>query len=302
MRRILRLGRPIAAFAFLSSVTVTAAFSGCDDKKDAPTGPVAETVSPKDSPVSYKVLEDKIDNNSVEYHLLVPEGTKHDDVEGLLKYLYRHLWTRGDNEPAGVAAYVYNSETAFKTPPRTPIAHVIRKSGEVGPTFENKVPLEFWQEVAEALLPNYDDKWKLARKVERDDAQKTLTLTLPYTEPGKDQWVEALSFNQAMNTFTDVAQSLFEKVPELKAMTYVGLWKDKEVVRIQLSRVDYQALKLNDLDDRIGQHHGRIFLELATNRSSDAKAAKENAALIAKEYKAMLGQLKGKAKVDPALK
>ena len=298
MHRMLRSASIIGLACSLSGPALLSA--GCEEKKEAPAA--ADTSSPKDSPVTYRVLEDKADNNSIEYHLLVPEGTKHDDVENLLKYLYRYLWTRNDSEPAGVAAYVYNSETAFKTPPRTPIAHVIRKAGDAGPTFENKVPLEFWQEIAEALLPNYDTKWKLARKVERDDAQKTLTLTLPYTEPGKDQWVDNLSFNQAMNTFTDVAQSLFEKVPELKAMTYIGLWKDKEVVRIQLTRADYQALKLNELDDRIGQHHGRIFLELATNHSNDAKAAKDNAALIAKEYRTMLGQLKGKAKVDPALK
>ena len=73
---------------------------------------------------------------------------------------------------------------------------------------------------------------------------------------------------------------------ELRAMTFVGTWKDQEMVRVQLTRADYTALKLAEIDERIGQHHGRVFLELATNRKSDEKAAKENAARIAKEYKA----------------
>ena len=41
-----------------------------------------------------------------------------------------------------------------------------------------------------------------------------------------------LSFNQAMVIFTDTAKELFEKVPELRAMTFVGRWKDQDVVKI----------------------------------------------------------------------
>src|SRR5678815_4233260 len=193
-----------------------------------PTGPVAETVSPKDSPMQYKVLADEVNTqaNTVEYHVLVADQPKHDDVEQLLKFLYRHLMTRREPQPSSLEADVYSNEAQYKTPPRSPIASVTQKSGELGPTFDNKVPLEFWQQVAVALEPATDKGWKLARKVDRDDANKTLTITVPYTEPGKDEWAEKLSFNQAMVVFTDTTQALFEKVPELKAMKFVGRYKD----------------------------------------------------------------------------
>src|SRR5579859_1760624 len=152
-----------------------------------PTGPVAETVSPKDSPMQYKVLADEVNTqaNTVEYHVLVADQPKHDDVEQLLKFLYRHLMTRREPQPSSLEADVYSNEAQYKTPPRSPIASVTQKSGELGPTFDNKVPLEFWQQVAVALEPATDKGWKLARKVERDDNAKTLTITVPYTEPGK---------------------------------------------------------------------------------------------------------------------
>jgi hypothetical protein len=281
----------------------------------APTGPASDTASPKESPVAYKVLEDRTDNNAVEYHVLVTDPLKHDDADGLLKFLYRYLMTRRD-EPASVVGAIYANEAAFKTPPRTPIAQVTRKSGENGPTFDNKVPLEFSQEIELALHParpaEDEDAFKKRRaeeekaahklKVERDDAQKAVTVTLAFIEPGTDKWVDTLSFNQAMNNFTDVAQALFEGVQQLRQLTFVGLWKDKEVIRIALARTDYTALKLNEIDDRIGQHHGRSFLALSLGKQSDKAAAKENAQLVAKEYKSVLNQLKGKAKVDPALK
>ena len=298
---------------------ISACTLACTQSPPTPTGPTPDTVSSKDSPVEYKVLEDKTDNNSVEYHVLIAEGTKHDDVESLLKYLYRYTMKRRGEEPAGIAAYVYTTEVAYKTPPRNPVAQVVKKSSDAGPTFDDKVPLEFFQEIDQALFPRRDveneeqylarraeiEKQAMKPKVDRDDAARTVTITWPYSDrdkTGKEVWAETLSFNQSMNAFTDVARQLFEGARELKAMTFVGMWKDKEVVRIALSRADYSAAKLNEIDERIGEHHGRVFLELATNRSSDAKAAKQNSERIAKEYKAMLKQLKDKAKVDPGLK
>ncbi|MEO6952285.1 MAG: hypothetical protein ABI321_10765 [Polyangia bacterium] len=288
----------------------------CTNDAPAPgtTEAAGETESPADSPVKYKVLADTTDakTNTVEYHALVAEGPKHDDVEKLLKYLYRHLETRHDSPPGTLVASVYSNETQYKTPPRSPIATVAQKPGEIGPTFDNKVPLEFWQQVDEAL--SHDDKtWKLQKKIARNDAAKSLALTLPYVEPGKDEWAETLSFNQAMNIFTDTAQQLFEKVPELSSFTYVGTWsaacKDhsaacpaEDVVKISLDRETYHSLKLNELDESVGQIHGRAYLELSGGKGSDAAISKANAGRMSALYRKMLAQLKGKAWVSPKLK
>lgn len=264
---------------------------------------VGETASPKDAPMQYRVLADDVNkqNNTVEYHALLSAQPKHDEADTLLKYLYRHLMTRAEPQPAGVAAYVYSDEAQYKTPPRSPIASVVQKPGDVGPTFDNKVPLEFWQQVDQAL-PHTDKGWKLEKKIDRQDDQKTLTITMPYTEPGEDRWADKLSFNQAMVVFTDTAKELFEKVPELRAMTYVGRWKDQDVVKISMDRSQYQAINIGDIEEQIGQLHGRAFLELATNRGTDKSVDKANTQRMAAIYKKMLGQLKGHAWVSPTLK
>ncbi len=268
-----------------------------------PTGPVAETQSGKDSPMQYKVLADQVNKqaNTVEYHALLPAQPKHDDADQLTKYLYRHLMTRFEDKPAGLAAYVYSDESQYKTPPRSPIASVVQKPGDIGPTFDNKVPLEFWQSIDQAL-EHGDKGWKLEKKVQRDDAGKTLTITVPYTEPGQDRWADKLSFNQAMVVFTDTTRALFEKVPELRAMTYVGRWKDQDVVKVTLDRAQFQTAKLDELEEQIGQVHGRAFLELSQGKGSDASVAKANAQRMAGLYKKVLGQLKGHAWVSPSLK
>ncbi|HEX6839452.1 MAG TPA: hypothetical protein VF334_22905 [Polyangia bacterium] len=264
---------------------------------------VGETTSPKDSPMPYKVLSDEINKqaNTVEYHVLLSAQPKHDEADQLLKYLYRHLMQRAEPQPAGIAAYVYSDEAQYKTPPRSPVASVVQKPGDVGPAFDNKVPLEFWQQVDQAL-PHTDKGWKLEKKIDRQDDQKTLTITMPYTEPGEDRWADKLSFNQAMVIFTDTAKELFEKVPELRAMTYIGRWKDQDVVKISMDRSQYQAINIGDIEEQIGQLHGRAFLELATNRGTDKSVDKANSQRMAAIYKKMLGQLKGHAWVSPTLK
>ena len=85
-------------------------------------------------------------------------------------------------------------------------------------------------------------------------------------------------------------------------MTFVGRWKDQDVVKIALDRAQYQAINLGDIEEQIGQLHGRAFLELATNHGSEKSVEKGNTQRMAAIYKKMLGQLKGHAWVSPTLK
>lgn len=284
-----------------------AATVGCQNAKPSAsdTGAAAnaaETASPADAPLHYKVLADTYDSktSSVEYHVLIGEA-KHDAVDDLLKYIYKHLMQRKDDPPVGLSAYVYNSEAQYQTPPRTPVASVVQRPGDVGPAFDNKIPLEFWQQIDQAI--GHSDKgWKLEKQLQRDDAKKSLQYTVNYTEPGKDAWADHLSYNLALNEFTDAARNLFEKVPELASLTFIGRWKDETVVQITLDRATYQQLNIPDIEEQIGQLHGRAFLELATNHGSDAQVAKNNSARLAGVYKKMLAALKGQAKISPKLK
>ncbi len=301
MRRVCLLSVIAAACSLMACTNPIDERAQQQQQKNAQA--IGETTSPKDSPTQYKVLLDEVNkqSNTVDYHVLVAQQPKHDEADALTKYLYRHLMTRAEPQPAGIAAYVYSDEAQFKTPPRSPVASVVQKPGDVGPTFDNKVPLEFWQQIDQAL-PHADKGWKLEKKIERNDENKTLTLTLPFTEPGEDRWADKLSFNQSMVIFTDTAKELFEKVPELRAFNFVGRWKDQDVVKIGMDRTQYQTVNVSDIEEQIGQLHGRAFLELAGNHGTEKSVEKGNTQRMAAIYKKMLGQLKGHAWVSPALK
>ena len=282
---------------------------GCPQQAEQPSGPKPDEACPKDMPAGCKILKDETDSskNSVEYHALVPADTKHDAAQKMLEGLYRHLMTRRDGEPAALAAYLYTSEAQFTTPPPSPVAAVVKKSGELAPSFDNKIPMELWQQVEQALgIPKrFDRKFQKAdRKLAytAEPSHSKVTVTLPFTEGGTEEWAQAVSFLQVMNHFTEVATPLFEQIVDLKQLVFVATWKGEEVARIDITRADYQRLDLRGVEEKIGSLHGRAFLELATGRGSDASVTKAHNQRAGAEYRRIISQIKGQAYISPQLK
>ena len=129
-----------------------------------------------------------------------------------------------------------------------------------------------------------------------------VTVTVPYTESGKEDWAAKLSFSQVMNQFTESTQLLFSRAPDLKQLHYVGVWQDKEVARIEVSRAEWSTLQLREVEERIGSLHGRVFQELSLGKGNDESADRSMNARVSAEYRKVLAQLKGHAFVSPQLK
>ncbi len=293
MKNVWTRGVVAAAFALIAA---------CSQKQEAPAGP-KKFPPPKDPPHAMTVLADEVDGNanSVEYHVMIDPKLTHAQGEALLKYLYRYLMTRTDPPPTGMAAHLYNAEAQYKTPPRSPVASVIQKPGDVGPTFENKIVKELKVQVDEALVHS-DKGWKLEKKWTVDEAGKSAKITVPFTEPGKDAWAEKATFNLVVNGFTDIANELFDKSPDLRTLEYTATYKDAEVLRIKLDRQTWQKLDLAHVEDQVGQVHGRAYLELSQGKGSDKSVSKATDDRISGVYKKMLSQLPEKPFIAPSLK
>ncbi|MFO0572967.1 MAG: hypothetical protein U1A78_03130 [Polyangia bacterium] len=269
--------------------------AGCPSDQPLPT---ATAVScPKELGPKCKVLEDSWDGQKLiaEFHVLIPPETKHDEAEKALQALYRFLVTRRPTPPTQLSAYIYTNEAQFSTPPRSPVAQVTLKSGEKAPTFENKIALELWQQVEQAInLAGRADR-KMKRKLEyvaEQDKQK-VTITQPFTEGATEEWAKELSFAQAVGHFTEFALELFNNIPDLKTFVYAARWKDAEVLHIEMSRADFQRLRVREVEDKIGQLAGRTFVELQpeSGKVNEAAVEKAHQRRRAAEYKKMLDQL-----------
>jgi hypothetical protein len=93
---------------------------------------------------------------------------------------------------------------------------------------------------------------------------------------GKDQYVEKLKLSSALGDWIDLTSSLFRKVPDLAAVTFSGLHNDNEVVRISMSRKQFDE-DFSGLQESIAAHAAVTFQSLGTGRSSDKAAEKEPA-------------------------
>lgn len=291
---------PATALALLLGV------GACPDDKPQSTGPQADTACPKELGTKCKVLKDETDRQSVDYHVLVAPETKHEDAEKYLQALYRHLMTRRDNTPNNIAAYIYTNEAQFNTPPLSPVGSVIQKPSDKAPTFDNKIAKELWQQVEETLkiADRADRKLKLKRQLTyaADPATGKVTVTQPFTEGDKDDWAKDLSFAQVMGFFTQYAMDLFNNVPDMKVLVYVAQWKDQTIANIECSRDDFQALRLRDIEERVGQLGGKAWLELTGGTVSEGAAEKRLQSRRAAEYRKITTELKSKAIVSNILK
>ena len=280
--------------------------AGCpSEDKQQSTGPKADTACPKELGSKCKVLKDEWDPAKlvVEYHVLVPAETKHDEAQKYLEALYRHLMTRRDATPTQLSGYLYTNEAQFTTPPLSPVGTVIQKPSDKAPAFENKIALELWQQVEEAIHLKERGDRKLKRKLEyvaEGDKGKVL-ITLPFTESAAEDWAKELSFAQVMAHFTEFALQLFNNIPELNQFVYVARWNDKDVAHIEISKADFQRLHIRDVEERIGQQSGRTFVELAEGKGSEASIEKAHQRRRAAEYKKILDQIKGQAVIASEL-
>lgn len=286
----------IALGAGLLLLVGVGSLTGCPADPPLPT---AQAVScPKELGPKCKVLEDTWDDAKLiaEFHVLVPPETKHDEAEKHMQALYRFLMTRRAAPPTQLSAFVYTDEAQFKTPPRSPVGQVTLKPGEKAPTFENKIALELWQQVEQSinLAGRADRKFK-KNKLEyvADQEKGKVTITQPFTEGATEEWAKELSFAMAAGHFTEFALELFNNIPDLKYFTYAARWKDAEVMHIEISRADFQRLRLREVEEKIGQLAGRTFVELQPEKGNANEAAVEKAHQRRKaaEYKKVLDQL-----------
>ena len=275
--------------------------AACSQQAAVPAGPKT-LAPPKNPPHPMTLLADTFDENAntVEMHVLITPQLIHAQGDELLKFLYRHVMTRTDPPPTGMVVYLYNAEAQYKTPPRSPVGFVEQKAGAVGPTFENKIVKELKVQIDESL--SHSDKgWKLEKKWSADEGTKTVKLTAPFTETGKDEWAPKITFNQAVNGFTDTANELFDKAPDLRVLEYTATYKDAEVLRAKIDRATWTKLDIMHVEDQVGQVHGRAYLELSTGKG-DKQVSKATDDRIAGVYKKMLSQLPEKPFVAPTLK
>ncbi|HEY0711133.1 MAG TPA: hypothetical protein VGF45_00545, partial [Polyangia bacterium] len=278
---------------------------------------------------SFKVVTDEgsgpSDGRKVILRVALAQPVKRDEVYPVLHTLYRHAMQRTPFEPIQFSGEVYANESAARDGGDVQmLARISRGQSQSGPQCENRIAYNFAEQVARAFdasmgrLPqqDLDDTCRLATpksaarvdegfknkaSYKLDDANKSVAITYPYLEMGKDQYVEKLKLSSALGDWIDLTSSLFRKVPDLASLTFSGMHDDSEVVRISMSRKQFDE-DFSGLQEQIAAHAAVTFQSLGTGRSSDKAAEKEQETFKVKTYKEALALLpKNQVTISPKL-
>jgi hypothetical protein len=322
-RMTLPLG-PMAAVATALALCSPA----CNSEKPAPVKLCCDQPRIPPGVPSFKVVVDEVtgpsDGQDVKLRVALNQKTKRDDVYPALHFLYRYAMTRNTFEPVNFVGEVYATEGGAQTG-GNPIAKVWRERSDKGPKCENAVPLEFPEEVQRAFdhslnraeaedladtchlnekkkVARFDDGFKHKPTFTVNAASHAAEVTYPYLETGKDEYAPTLSFNEAMTYWAEFTTAMFSKSGSLKQLTYVGLHGDQPVLKITVTRQQFDE-KLSRVQETIASYAAITFAKLGLHKTDDKGAKKDQEQQRTRTYKAALSFLpKDAVFVSPKLK
>jgi len=309
-------------------VTAVAMTASCSTEKAA--GPKACCDQPKTPPgvPAFTVVKDDAtgpsDGQTVKFRVALKQKTKRDDIYPALQFLYRYAMTRESFEPVAFEGEFFTSEGEAQVG-SNPAAKIWRERGDSGPKCENNIPLEFPEQIEKAFAyslnravpedlndschldtkkkqPRFDDKFAHKPAYKIDPAKQSVEVTYPYLETGKDEYVKAISFNNAMTYWAEFTSTMFNKAPNLKELTYSGLLNDEPIMKITVTRQEFDA-KLSTVQETIASYAAITFAKLGLHKTDDKGALKEQEQQKTKTYKAALSFLpKERVFISPKLK
>src|SRR5215831_3594124 len=198
--------------------------SGCNTEKAAPKGCCDQPKIPPGVPAFTVVTDDvtgPTDGQDVKLRVALRQKTRRDEIYAAMQFLYRYAMTRGTFEPINFVGEFYTTEGEAHTG-GNPVAKVWRERSDKGPKCENGIHLEFGEEVQKAFdhslnrgevedltdschltekkkVARFDDAFTHKPSFKIDPARHSAEVRFPYLEAsGKDEYVKALSFNNAM--------------------------------------------------------------------------------------------------------
>jgi len=301
---------------------------GCNTEKPAAQKSCCDQPRIPPGVPPFTVVVDEVtgpsDGQDVKMRVALKQNTKRDDLYPALHFLYRYAMTRNTFEPTNFVGEFYATEGGAQTG-GNPLAKVWRDRESKGPKCENAVPLEFAEEAQLAFdhslnraepedladschlnekkkVARVDDNFKHKPTLKVDPATQSAEVTFPYLETGKDEYQAGLTFNGAMTYWAEFLTAMFSKSAALKQLTYVGVLDDQPVLKITVTRQQYDE-KLSRVQETIASYAAITFAKLGMHKTDDKGAKKDQEQQKTKTYTAALSFLpKDAVFVSPKLK
>jgi hypothetical protein len=317
--------------AVLLILSTTLAGVACKKEVEGPKPCCTQIDIPAGVP-KFTIVADDVsgpsDGQKVMMRVGLLQPVKRDQIYGPMKLVYANVMKRTAFEPIHFEAWFYASESdARNGGEANAIAKIVREQSDRAPKCENRIKYDFAEQVDRAFIHStrgeqelredlndtchiaekkkqarYDDKFTHKTTYKLDVANQSVEITYPYLEMGKDEYVADLKTNSAMAAWAEYMTSMFSKAEDLKSLTFVGLYKDEPVIRISISRQQFDN-SLSRLQETIASHAAITFQSIGMHAKTSEQAEKEQEKFKSKTYRDALAKLpKEQVTISPKLK
>jgi hypothetical protein len=306
------------------------AAAGCKQEVEAPKVCCTQIDIPA-GVAKFTIVADDVTGPSDGQKVMIRAGLtqpiKRDQLYAPMKLLYANVMKRTAFEPIHFEGWFYASESDAKAGGSNVVGKIVREQSDRAPKCENDMKYDFVEQVDRAFIRStqgeqvlqedlndtchigekkkvvrYDEKFRLKTSYKLDAGNQAVEITYPYVEMGKDEYVANLKTNSAMAAWAEYMTSMFSSAQELKALTFVGMWNDEPVVKISISRQQYDE-KLSRLQETVAAHAAITFQSIGMGAKSSEAAEKEQESFKSKTYKEALAMLpKDQVSISPKLK
>lgn len=293
--------------------------AACEKKVEGPK-PCCTQVDIPPGVAKFTVVADDVtgpsDGQKVMMRLGMLQPVKREQIYAPMKVLYANVMKRTAFEPIHFEGWFYASESEAKAGNESGvIAKIIREQSDRAPKCENNIKYNFAEQVERAFIRStrgeqelqedlndtchiaekkkqarYDEKFAHKTTYKMDAGNQSVEISYPFLEMGKDEFVADLRTNSAMAAWAEYMTSMFSNAEQLKSMTFVGIWKEEPVVRISVSRQQFDNI-LSRLQEMIASHAAITFQTIGMGKKTSEQAEKEQEKFKSKTYRDALAKL-----------
>ena len=228
---------------------------------------------------------------AVEARLLAPKGIGYQQIEWLLDSVHRQAASRrgfkNAGRPQAVDIRVYDDERATGSPERY-IARVRSEGGD--PVVEIRIPYPLGAEVNK-MLDERPDFIGIRPRAKAEDAAGKLVVTVPFVDGRTDDYLPKVSYVRALQEWSSWTLDLFAKYPALLDLTFVGVHRGAELVRVEVTRAQFSEIGLRGVEEDIGAFQGGYLGGIMSGEISEAAVQRKVDARRKQAYRQVLAKL-----------
>jgi hypothetical protein len=261
--------------------------------------------------VQATVISDVGDNaesgTSITTIVAVEPDIDRDDLDQLIETFSRQVNDRGGFRKGAadrVEIRFYAGQAKAAAGGGDWLAQVLRQGRDAKETRTNKqkYPLVKWAK--KALGPQPQFSGKLQPELLADSQNLALELKVPFVkDDGSGAYIDAISFVTIVKAFSFYMRALFDKIEPLRKVTYVGIFEDREVAKIWMTREQYQQLDLRLVEEGLGAFQGKFINLLMTKEMTSEQVEKKVNEQTRKVYRETFARLpEGQVAIDKTIK